>query len=143
MFLLACTTLLATGNIQKTNLVKLRKKVYTKYTHISKNHSFFPPNLLSSFHSLKKKKYLFLGLLDKNNYTNFKFQWENTLWQMLAKFLNIAFSGTVISEKLNLCMFWKYFAIYWNAHWIFFSIYKVYTKKHISLHAHVVKNNVL
>lgn len=38
-FLLACTTLLATGNIQKTNLVKLRKKVYTKYTHIFKKHS--------------------------------------------------------------------------------------------------------
>lgn len=25
----------------------------------------------------------------------------------------------------------------------FFSFYKVYTKKHTSLHAHIVKNNVL
>lgn len=44
-FLLACTTLLATGNIKKTNLVKLKKKLYTLYTHIFRKHSlnFFPP----------------------------------------------------------------------------------------------------
>lgn len=57
-FLLACTTLFATGNIQKTNLVKLRKKVYTKYTHIFKKHSLnFPPPICSqAFIHLKKKK---------------------------------------------------------------------------------------
>lgn len=79
-----------------------------------------------------------MGWLGKNNYTKFKFQWENILWQMLTKFLNTVFSRTVISEKLiSVCS--KNILPYSEMHIGFFSIYKVYTKKHTSCHAHVVK----
>lgn len=61
-FLLACTTLLATGNIKKTNLVKLRKKVYTQYTHIFKKHSlhFFLPIFSQAICHLFKEMSIFL-----------------------------------------------------------------------------------
>lgn len=100
---MACTTLLATGNIQKTNLVKLRKKKYIQNIQVYFKNTLliFSSQVALKLSLIKKNKkqntpkepqkdHLSLGLLDKNNYTNFKCQWENILWQMLAKFLNIA-----------------------------------------------------
>lgn len=81
-FLLACTTLLATSNIKKTNLVKLKKKLYTQYTHVFKKHALhfsLPICCQAIGHSVREMSVFLWSCQTKKTYIKFKFQWENIL----------------------------------------------------------------
>lgn len=81
-FLLACTTSLATSNIKKTNLVKLKKKKYIHNIHIYLKHSLHGPLSICSqaiCHSFGEMSVFLWSCQTKKTYTKCKFQWENIL----------------------------------------------------------------
>lgn len=95
-FLLACTTSLATSNIKKTNLVKLKKKsIYTQYTHIFKKHSLHCPLSIYSqaiCHSFGEMSVFLWSCQTKKLVQSVNSNRKTCLlWQMLAKLLNVAF----------------------------------------------------